>query len=294
MEAISASRRQQVLLLCCGLSVLAHGVRAQPAAPAARATPTVLSEPKAAAAGSCFATECILPVGGGSTTSNQGLFPKAEIPACAGKLKTYFFSGEYERSVAAASVQALKALGLPPAKAQLDARRKQLVVFDIDETLVSNVALLPTVFRRRRLGEADLLAMRDAAADAAPPPALKPMLGVYKAVCAAGHPIALITGRSESKRAATAAALKAVGYGGACAGGARNGDGKTCCYTELALRPEGDTRLASVVKPEARERIAKKHGLEIYAGFGDQYSDFNGLWSPAYAFKLPNPFYTIL
>lgn len=96
----------------------------------------------------------------------------------------------------------------------------------------------------------------------------------------------------QAARAATAANLLAAGYGAQCASGLRAA-GEPCCYVDLVLRPPGDTRLASVYKPWARARLAAA-GFELFAAFGDQFSDLNGDSSTQYAFKLPNSFYFIL
>ncbi|KIZ05506.1 hypothetical protein MNEG_2454 [Monoraphidium neglectum] len=207
------------------------------------------------------------------------------------------------RGVELAARDALAAMGLPlspqTAQAQKAARQRQMVVFDIDETVLSNVLRDPAAFTkgRRLMGAADLAALRDAAAAAAPPaatPALKPVLGLYQALCAAAHPLVLITGRREPLRAPTAAALKLAGYGEPCQGGARNGDPGVCCYTSLLMRGANDSRLASVVKPEARRAAQVKYGFHIWGSVGDQFSDMNGLYHPEVAIKIPNPFYTIL
>jgi hypothetical protein len=115
-----------------------------------------------------------------------------------------------------------------------------------------------------------------------------------QALCAAAHPLVLITGRREPLRAPTAAALKLAGYGEPCQGGARNGDPGVCCYTSLLMRGANDSRLASVVKPEARRAAQVKYGFHIWGSVGDQFSDMNGLYHPEVAIKIPNPFYTIL
>lgn len=60
------------------------------------------------------------------------------------------------------------------------------------------------------------------------------------------------------------------------------------------MRAADDERLASVIKPLERAALAKKHGYEVYAGFGDQFSDISGAPQIELAFKIPNPFYTIL
>lgn len=88
------------------------------------------------------------------------------------------------------------------------------------------------------------------------------------------------------------------------------------CYTALLMRAPGDTRLASVFKPSARQQLLegaapalvpegkgdilggalprKSGNYTLLALLGDQFSDIVGDVSAPYAFKLPNPFYYIL
>ncbi|GBF90967.1 hypothetical protein Rsub_03822 [Raphidocelis subcapitata] len=253
--------------------------------------------------------ECLDALGGGNVTTKAGHFPKAAIPTCAPQMDTYIKSGAYLKAVETAARTAYGPLGLnDTAKAAAEPGRKtQMVVFDIDETLLSNVLQDPKLYAsmgRRLAGAHEARDLVDFAAGGGGgirgrflmegnAPALAPMLEVYKAVCAAGHPIALITGRSENARPATVANLEAAGYGKKCAEGTLSSAGK-CCYNELILRAEGDNRLASIYKPGARGELAKKYGWSVYAAFGDQYSDFNGENPPAFGFKLPNPMYIIL
>ena len=65
------------------------------------------------------------------------------------------------------------------------------------------------------------------------------------------------------------------------------------CYVALHLRDIDDDRLASVYKPERRKAL-ERDGFEIYANFGDQFSDLDGPYSAPHSYKLPNPAYLIL
>eukprot|EP00775_Hariotina_reticulata_P008340 gene8340-biopygen10196 len=195
-----------------------------------------------------------------------------------------------------------------PAVAFPAGNRSLVVVFDIDETVLSNLQqiLHPNQWPWDQW-------VRAAAA-----PPIPPMLRFYKAACAAGYSLAFVTGRRESQRKHTMDNLSAAGYGGLCesqASGASaansrgitssnssassNGNGNagssdSCCYEALYMRPLNDTRLASVYKPWARRQLLASGKFQLLALFGDQFSDINGEMSAPYAFKLPNPFYYIL
>ena len=275
-----------------------------------------------------------------------GDFPHLDPAGCRAQLSAYITSGAYMAEVNASVASAFAALGLQPAPGAGDSSggevvmpaarrlgaggRPQVVVFDIDETALSNIveferprqqqegatgaaaAGRPTPTPPARRGapadwDARVIA---AAAAAASSPALAPTLALYRALCRAGVAVAFVTGRGEATRAATRANLLAAGYGDRCApggGGAAasspsassnandstNGAGGACCYVDLILRPPGDARLASVYKPWARARL-EAAGYELLASVGDQFSDLNGEHSARLAWKLPNPFYYIM
>lgn len=175
----------------------------------------------------------------------------------------------------------------------------QVVVFDIDETVLSN---MPQILD-------PITWPWDKWVAAAKAPALKPTLQFYRALCAAGYSVAFVTGRKESGRNATMHNLEIEGYGKPCKEGpgpfygaaalrsssdGGNGDSSECCYSALYLRQVGDTSLASVYKPGARTDLLQKGNMTLLALVGDQFSDLNGEQSAPYAFKLPNPFYYIL
>eukprot|EP00878_Enallax_costatus_P015348 GHUV01016076.1.p1 GENE.GHUV01016076.1~~GHUV01016076.1.p1 ORF type:complete len:286 (+),score=85.53 GHUV01016076.1:637-1494(+) len=170
--------------------------------------------------------------------------------------------------------------------------RSKLVILDIDETLLSNMEQIldPQQWPW------------DKWVAAAQAPALQPVQQFYRALCAAGYSVAFVTGRREAQRDHTMQNLASAGYGSLCAETGSSKSGASvgahsrgeCCYTALYMRPQNDTRLASVYKPWARQQLLKTHKMQLLALVGDQFSDLNGDISAPYAFKLPNPFYYIL
>lgn len=178
--------------------------------------------------------------------------------------------------------------------------KSQVVMFDIDETVLSNMQqiLNPEEWPW------------DKWVQAAQAPPLQPVQQFYEALCAAGLSVAFVTGRREAARERTMHNLEAAGYGTVCAGQVGSGHDITdssstgttsgsssstkCCYAALYMRPENDTRLASVYKPWARRQLLDSYNLQLVALVGDQFSDLNGDVSAPYAFKMPNPFYYIL
>ncbi|GBF91739.1 hypothetical protein Rsub_04043 [Raphidocelis subcapitata] len=269
-------------------------------------------------AAACFDPACQHALGGGRIASG-GDFPHLDPAGCKAQLSAYITSGQYLSEVNASIASAFDALGLPRAGGRTGAPPpvkgdpSRLVVFDIDETALSNIvefeapnsggggrggARLRAGFAGR--GGVEEWAARVAANAASP--ALQPTLELYQALCAAGIPVAFVTGRSEPARAATRANLASAGYGARCTNATAAGaaappaSGGPCCYVDLILRAPGDGRLASVYKPWARAQLAAR-GYEIWASVGDQFSDLSGGEGPSnpeYAFKITNPFYFIL
>ncbi len=182
------------------------------------------------------------------------------------EVKAYVDSGDYDKDLAAAAIPA-KQWVAQRAKAS---DGKTAVVFDIDETTLSNF---------EHMVKADWgyqPVSWDAWVATSKAPAIQPMRDVYQT--ARDHNVAVffITGRTEKDRSATARNLRAQGMGD---------------FVELILRPNGDKIPAAIYKTAERKRITEL-GYTIIANFGDQMSDLDGGYSER-NFKLPNPFYTI-
>ena len=186
------------------------------------------------------------------------------------------------KSYSSSSSRSSQPYSLPPPS------KDQLVIFDIDETLLSN---LPFTLNPNGSTWDDWVA-----AAAAPP--LLPTRCFYLSLQAAGYSVAFITGRREKARNATLVNLEKAGFGKPCLGdgsipslgnmpntfrersssGAVGDNSKSSsstrssstassssskgattsepqCFIALFMRPEGDTRLASVYKPSARKQM---------------------------------------
>ena len=266
---------------------------------------------------SCPSASCLHAVGGGARHSG-GAFPQPRVRSdtCWSFIQAYFTSGGYDADVSEAVTAAARVL--------LSRERPsptQLVVFDIDETSLSNrqewlgahkpekwhVKSLAAVTAPRGLGEAR--AAVEAAALRGDAPALAPSLALYTALLDAGFSVAFVTGRrdDEATRAATVVNLEAAGYGRECqhaptaaAAEAAAAEAVTSrptaanpCYITLMMRPAGYPSPASVVKPIARGALVAA-GFRIVGALGDQFSDLAGSAPADASFKLPNPVYYIL
>ena len=182
------------------------------------------------------------------------------------EMRAYVAAGAYARDIAAVAAEA---------RAWLERRAaagggRLAVVFDVDETLLSNLpsmealdfGYIPDEWRRW--------------VEQARAPALEPVRDVFRRARALGVETLVITGRREFERQATARNLAAAGCGE---------------FTQLVCRPDGDQRPAVEFKTAARARLAAE-GRVIIANLGDQESDLAGGHAER-TFKLPGPFYLI-
>jgi hypothetical protein len=145
--------------------------------------------------------------------------------------------------------------------------KKLAIVFDIDETTLSNYTAI----------EADNFTFGTNSQNEAQNKigtAIPPSLALFNLAKEKHIAIFLITGRRENVRTPTAENLAEQGYTG---------------YKQLILRPVGGTGTTVDYKAGERAKI-EDQGYRIVANVGDQYSDLAGGHSGV-AFKLPNPFY---
>jgi acid phosphatase len=180
------------------------------------------------------------------------------------EVRAYVSRGDYARDVAAVADAALSWMKERAARGG----GRLAVVFDVDETLLSNLpsmeeldfGYVPAEWRRW--------------VEQARAPALEPVRDLFRRARELGMETLVITGRRESERDATARNLKAVGCGD---------------YAVLVCRPEGEGGPVSEFKTAARARLAAE-GRVIVANIGDQESDLVGGHAER-IFKLPGPFY---
>lgn len=148
---------------------------------------------------------------------------------------------------------------------------KIAVVFDIDETLLSNWAYL--VRDDFSITYDSFRAWTKKYDD----PVLGPTKEIFERARAAGIPIFLISGRHEPQRADTVRQLQAAGLSG---------------WTALHLRPTSyDEKSIVPFKSGVRRQIAGQ-GYRIVLNMGDQDSDLAGGFAER-RIKLPNPYYFI-
>ncbi len=184
---------------------------------------------------------------------------KAEVAA-------YVNSGNYQVDLADAAA---------PAKAWITQRShsgtsKSAVVFDIDETTLSNLGHMKQADWGYQSDSWSKWVMTGKAT------ALTPVREIYQTAKANHVTVFFITGRRESEKAATARNLRQQGMGE---------------YQAIYVRSDASKTPVGLFKTSVRKRITEQ-GYTIIANIGDQQSDLDGGYAER-TFKLPNPFYLI-
>jgi len=185
----------------------------------------------------------------------------------------YVASGEYGREVVRVAAEANKYLtrriprGIPKYN---KTARKLAVVFDIDETTLSNV---------RHIQANDygyLPKIWDAWVAQGQGTAIHPVQAVYLTAINAQVDVFFITGRTPESAAATERNLRQVGYEK---------------WTGIHYKPADWDQSTRGFKTETRRQLVAS-GYLIIANIGDQNSDLVGGHAER-TFKLPNPFYIV-
>ncbi|KAK4479112.1 hypothetical protein RD792_014623 [Penstemon davidsonii] len=190
---------------------------------------------------------------------------------CVDFVKEYITGERYSsesEAVADSSLAYAKSVGL-------SGNGKDAWVFDIDETLLSNVPYYAIHgFGSEIFDESSF----DEWVDLAEAPALTASLRLYKGLQELGFTIILLTGRAEFQRNCTGINLQYAGYSN---------------WERLILRGDSDHgKTASVYKSEKRKEL-EDEGYVIHGNSGDQWSDLTGFAVATRSFKLPNSMYFI-
>jgi HAD superfamily, subfamily IIIB (Acid phosphatase) len=147
-----------------------------------------------------------------------------------------------------------------------------MVVFDIDDTLLDNFAFYSGLDPAFSFDQAAYNAFAESCSETAN----GPVRTLYRKLKAMRVTLVVMSGRSDSLRAATAQCLRQRGMSG---------------WHRLVLKQPDDTRLASVYKAAERKKLHRA-GYRILASVGDQVSDMSGGYLK-HGFLLPNPMYFI-
>ena len=180
------------------------------------------------------------------------------------ELKTYLDDGRYEAGLAAVAAEA---------RTWVEQRAPRgdgplAIVFDIDETILSNLAHM------REMDFGYVPALWDRWVELADATPILPVVEVFRAARRHGVAVFFITGRKTTDARGTIENLRRTGLDD---------------YAELHLKPADFPGPTQAFKTETRRQIAAQ-GYTIIANLGDQHSDLDGGYAER-TFKLPNPFY---
>jgi acid phosphatase len=203
--------------------------------------------------------------------SNTLRFWNVVPPECVEYVKDYMVGSQYlcdSNIVANESIAYANSLNL-------SGDGKDVWVFDVDETLLSNLPL----FAAYNYGGAW---MDDNAfikwADLAEAPALPASQRLYARLLQLGFKIFLLTGRYDYERIATEKNLVRAGYHS---------------WEALFLRGADEYETSAVLYKSERRLKIEKDGFRIRGNSGDQWTDLSGYSFGDRTFKLPNPMYFI-
>ncbi|MEO5958560.1 MAG: HAD family acid phosphatase [Opitutaceae bacterium] len=182
------------------------------------------------------------------------------------EIRRYVESGTYERDIAAVAMRASSWIEQRAAKR--GAGERLAIVFDLDETLLSNWP---------HIGAQDfgyVPAGWDEWMKEGRAPAIEPVREVYRTARRLGVEVVFLTGRREKDRPGTEKNLRAID----CAD-----------YAALVCKPNETQETTGAFKLRERKRLVAE-GRAIIANVGDQESDLAGGYAER-TFKLPNPLY---
>ncbi|KAJ7982500.1 Acid phosphatase 1 [Quillaja saponaria] len=202
----------------------------------------------------------------------NNLSPWKMIPQeCAEYVKDYMMGRSYLGDLE----RVFKEAGNYAKSVELRGDGKDVWIFDIDETLLSNLPYY--VEHGYGLESFDPLQF-DKWVEKAVAPAIELSLKHYEEVLGLGFKVILLTGRSERQRSFTTENLINAGF--------RD-------WHQLILRSSDDhEKLATIYKSEKRSQMVKE-GYRIHGNSGDQWSDLIDSPMSIRSFKLPNPMYYI-
>lgn len=190
----------------------------------------------------------------------------ANLDTLKAQIRSYVETGTYHEDIVAVAAEATAWLELRAARRA--GGERLAVVFDLDETLLSNWPHMNAL----DLGYQPVA--WDAWVKEGRAPAIEPVRDVYRAARRLSFDVVFITGRRTRDRPGTEANLRAIGCGD---------------YAVLLCKPDEAKETTGTFKAAARARL-EAEGRVIVANLGDQESDLTGGHAEK-TFKLPNPFY---
>jgi acid phosphatase len=185
-------------------------------------------------------------------------------------IRQYHDSGEYQKEFKHVVKQAETfIINTANAYNKLPEHKQPAVVFDIDETTLSNYNNIEKYDFTSDKAQI-LTHIRKAESTC-----LKESLSLYQHLLQHHIAIFFVTGRHLTEKEATIRNLKQEGY---------------TAWKEIYFRPDTDKAPSAIPYKSSTRALIEKNGYQVIATIGDQYSDIKG-GHALKGFKLPNPFY---
>lgn len=182
----------------------------------------------------------------------------------------YVEDGRYERDLAAIAAEART--WLQERAAHRAPGERLAVVFDIDETVLSNYAHM----KSQDFGY--IPEAWNAWVDTGIAPAIEPVKALYADARRLGVEVFFITGRQHARdRPGTEANLRREGLGE---------------YIRLIMAVDDGRNLTAAARKRESRAALEREGWTLIASIGDQHSDLTGGHAER-TFKVPGPFYLI-
>lgn len=188
----------------------------------------------------------------------------------ASEQKIYIESGQYQKDVKRSVQDCQSKLAKWHVQQQSGRVTNPVAVFDIDETLLSNIDMIQK--NHHQLTKEQFTEQ----IGSSHPTAMKPTVELLKEMKSMGMKIVLITGRTEDLRTVTEHQLLQAGISKAD-------------YTQMICAPVDEFK--GDFKEMARQSI-EQTGDKVVFNVSDQRQDLQGK-SMQIACQLPNPFYTV-
>jgi len=184
-------------------------------------------------------------------------------------VKSYYYSGEYEKSIKQVAGIAMECLD---SYQKAERKDKLAVVFSIDECALSTFTYeVNSDFAYNQSTFEEFIATDEETL-------IKPTLELFNKAKEMGIATFFITNRRSSLKDVTEKNLKRLGYDG---------------WTGISFKPDDQPSVGTRVpyKVEQRQKLYKD-GYTIIINLGNQLSDFEGGYAE-HCFKYPNPFYYV-
>ena len=168
------------------------------------------------------------------------------------KIIQYYFSGQYDKDMQIICSNAWNKLKkIKPAS-------NSAVVFDVDETVLSNYSFL------KAMDFGYIPFLWDKWIDSAKAPAIKPVKALYDSIITKGFKVVFISGRRDYQYASTVKNLKDQGFSH---------------FDTLITKNMNDLSFTTSLFKENKRIDLTKRGYHIICSIGDQFSDMYGKYT---------------